>query len=185
MALNARASAVSEYEGMPAAQVNDGDPAKYWIGENPLAESLPVWIQLEWQEAVTFDTIVIREWADTDGYRADEWRLEAADTAVFTRELEADEYEIAPVNDTTAEGQQTYVVTARENSEATAEFSVTFSKATQKETESYEDSETVTDTADDGARSGGTAVIAVVCVCVAVAAAATVIVVQTVQKKKK
>ena len=124
LALSATAAACSEFNELRASLVNDGDPASRWSAQNVNAEAMPVWVQLQWSETVTFDRVVIREWKVDTAYRADEWSLHVADNPVFTRELEADEYVISTEGDMTAEGQVTYTVTATENPAATAGFTV-------------------------------------------------------------
>ena len=124
LALSAQAMAVSEYYGAAAACVNDGDLNNHWIGGFAGAEALPVWVELRWDEAVTFDRIVIREWKAEDGYRTNRWTLESSQSCTFSRELESDEYDILPAEALAEAGKQTFVVTATENPQATATFTV-------------------------------------------------------------
>lgn len=134
LALNARAIAVSEYYAAAASCVNDGDPANHWIGDYAGAEALPVWVELRWDEEVTFDRVVVREWDSDDGYRINRWTLESSHSCTFSRELEADEYQITPAQ-ATAAGEQTFVVTATENPLATATFTALVMEAQTAEAE--------------------------------------------------
>jgi len=146
LARSATAAACSEFNEMRAACINDGDPANRWSGQNVNPEALPMWVQLQWSETVTFDRVVIREWTDDLKYRADEWSLYTAENSLLSRELDVEEYELAVKTGGATEGRVTYVVTAKENPAAAAEFTVSFSEATQNGTNSTTSANTDSET---------------------------------------
>ena len=61
LALSATATATDFHGSFPVTNINDGDTATRWAPNTWKAEDLPVWMQLSWEEAVTFDTITIYE----------------------------------------------------------------------------------------------------------------------------
>ena len=129
LARSATPSAISEHphpNGYKANRLNDGITTgdNRWSASNAVVAEggLPAWVQLTWNEPVTFDTIVIYEWeAQT---RADSWILEASREAVAVRPLEASQYTVTPTGELTGLGEQVCTVTAVEDASVTADFTV-------------------------------------------------------------
>lgn len=78
LALSATATATDFHGSFPVTNINDGDTATRWAPNTWRAEDLPVWMQLSWEEAVTFDTITIYEWKNA-GNRADGYTVSVSD----------------------------------------------------------------------------------------------------------
>ncbi len=84
LALSATATAIDEHGSYPAANINDGDTSTRWAPNTWKAEDLPVWMQLSWEEPVTFDTLAFDEW-NTAGNRADGYTVSVSnDGDTFT-----------------------------------------------------------------------------------------------------
>ncbi len=78
LALTATATATDFHGSFPVTNINDGDTATRWAPNTWKAEDLPVWMQLSWETAVTFDTIAVYEWANA-GDRADGFTVSVSD----------------------------------------------------------------------------------------------------------
>ncbi len=78
LALSATATATDYHGSHPVANINDGSTSTRWAPDTWKAEDLPVWMQLSWEEAVTFDTITVYEWASA-GDRADGYTVSISD----------------------------------------------------------------------------------------------------------
>ena len=66
LALSAMPSAISEHPSAKTAGINDGDTStnsRWCPAESDPTKGLPAWCQLQWGNPVTFDKIVIYEWA--------------------------------------------------------------------------------------------------------------------------
>ena len=128
IALSATATAISEHSApFTADNVNDGNVGNRWAAENVFVSTggLPCWVQLNWDEMVTFDKIVIYEWNEGSySIRADQWKLEVATASVDSRVMEDDQYTITSDGDLSKPGIVTYTVTANSDPTKTATFSV-------------------------------------------------------------
>lgn len=78
LALSATATATDFHGSYPVTNINDGDTATRWAPNTWKAQDLPIWMQLNWEEAVTFDTITVYEWKNA-GNRADGYTVSISD----------------------------------------------------------------------------------------------------------
>lgn len=84
LALSATATATDANANYPATNINDGDTSTRWAPGTWKASDLPIYMQLSWEEAVTFDTLAFDEW-DNGGNRADGYTVSISDDGlVFT-----------------------------------------------------------------------------------------------------
>ncbi len=86
LALSATASATDSHSSCPISNVNDGSLDTRWAPDTWQASKLPIWMQLSWPEAVTFDTLEIHERNNAaTGNRANEFTVSISqDGKAFT-----------------------------------------------------------------------------------------------------
>lgn len=63
------------HSGFPYSNLVDGNISTRWAAATYDAAKLPIYAQLAWEQEISFDTFVIREWKSATGYRAKEFKL--------------------------------------------------------------------------------------------------------------
>ena len=88
LALTATASATDSHKSCPISNVNDGSLDTRWAPDTWQASKLPIWMQLSWEEAVTFDTLEIHERNNAaTGNRANEFTVSISDDGKIFSEI--------------------------------------------------------------------------------------------------
>lgn len=88
LALTATASATDSHKSCPISNINDGSLETRWAPDTWQASKLPIWMQLSWEEATTFDTLEIHERNNAaTGNRANEFTISVSDNGTSFTEI--------------------------------------------------------------------------------------------------